>query len=81
MSRFFKKTSKKVGLPPGTLVYVGEKKVDKEKITIIGYDQAQLLEKQVESIEECFPYKDQPTVTWINIDGIHRVEVIEKIGK
>ncbi|MFB0509709.1 MAG: magnesium/cobalt transporter CorA, partial [bacterium] len=31
-------------------------------------------------IEECFPFKDKPTVTWINIDGIHKVEVIEKIG-
>jgi magnesium transporter len=31
-------------------------------------------------VEECFPFKDTPTVTWINIDGIHDVNIIEKIG-
>lgn len=36
---------------------------------------------KAETIEECFPFKDTPTVTWININGIHQVEIIEKIGK
>jgi magnesium transporter len=35
----------------------------------------------VETIEECFPFRDTPTVTWINIDGLHEVGIIEKIGK
>ena len=34
----------------------------------------------METIEECFPFKDTPTVTWINIDGIHEAEIVEKIG-
>jgi len=37
-------------------------------------------EKEAKNIEECFSFKDTATVTWINIDGIHEVEVIEKIG-
>ena len=37
-------------------------------------------EKEVEKIEECFPFKDKPTVTWINIDGLQEVGIIEKIG-
>jgi magnesium transporter len=80
MSRFFKKTSKKFGLPPGTLDHVGEKKVETAKITIIDYDADQFDEKEAKSVEECFPFKDKPTVTWINIDGIHEVDIIEKIG-
>ena len=32
-------------------------------------------------MEDCFPYKNKSTVTWINIDGIHRVDIIESIGK
>ncbi len=81
MSRFIKKRSKKVGLPPGTLVHIGEKKTEKVKITIIDYDEAQLQEKETKTIEKCFPFKDKTTVTWINIDGIHNIEIIEKIGK
>jgi len=74
------KRSKKIGLPPGTPIHVGEKKIDRVRIKIIDYDEAQFQEKEAKTVEECFPFKDKPTVTWINIDGIHQVDIIEKIG-
>jgi magnesium transporter len=80
MQKLFKKRSEKVGLPPGTLAYVGEKKVEKVIITVFDYDSERYEEKELKSIEECFPYKDRPTVTWINIAGIHQVDIMEKIG-
>jgi magnesium transporter len=80
MRRFIRKRSEKAGLAPGTLVYVGEKKVEKVKINIFDYDETQVTEKEAATIEECFPFKDQPTVTWINIDGLHEVDIIEKLG-
>jgi len=81
MSLFLKRSAKKVGLPPGTLVYVGEKKVEPPKITVIDYDETTLNEKDADNIEACLPFKDSATVTWINIDGIHQVELIEKLGE
>ena len=81
MPRFIKKISKKAGLPPGTLVHVGEGKDEKVKITIIDYDEKHFEERKVKKVEECLPFKDKPTVTWINIDGIHQVDIIEAIGK
>lgn len=81
MPRFTKKLSKKAGLPPGTLVYVGKKRDEIVKITIIDYDEKHFEEKEVKKVEECLPFKDKPTVTWINIDGIHQVDIIEAIGK
>ena len=79
--RLVKKVSKKAGLVPGTLVFVGEKKAEKVKITIIDYDETHFEEKEARTVEECFPFKETPTVTWINIAGLHEAEVIEKIGK
>jgi len=35
----------------------------------------------MEIIEERVSFKAKPTVTWINIDGIHQLDIIEKIGK
>jgi len=72
---------KKAGSPPGTLVHIGEKKAEKVRITYLDYNEQNFKEKQVSNIEECFPFKDTQTITWINIDGIHDVDVIEKIGK
>jgi magnesium transporter len=81
LPRTIKKRGKKVGLPPGTLVHVGERKVGKAKITIIDYAERHFEEKEVKNVEECFPFKDKTTVTWINIDGVHQLEIIEKIGE
>ncbi|MCJ7611454.1 MAG: magnesium/cobalt transporter CorA [Candidatus Aminicenantes bacterium] len=76
----FKKRSKEVGLPPGTLVHVGRKKVDKIKISVIDYSRTKFSEKEVKSVEECFRFRDTSTVTWINIDGVHDADIIRKIG-
>lgn len=79
--RFIRKSSKMVGLPPGTLIHIGEEKTAKIKITIIDYDEAQLQEKEARKVEDCFPFKDTPTITWINVNGVHQPDIIEKIGK
>jgi len=80
-SRFIKKLSKKSGLPPGTPVYVGKKKDEKVKVTCITYEGDIFDEKQVKTIDECFPIKDKPAATWINVDGVHKLDHIENIGK
>ncbi len=81
MRKLIKKRSKKAGLPPGTLVHIGEKKAETPKITIMDYDEAHFQEKEAKTIEECFLFKDKPTVTWINIDGLHQVEILERLGE
>jgi magnesium transporter len=80
-SKFIKKSSKKAGMSPGTLVHVGDQKIEKAKLTLINYDPARLEEKELKNIEDSFAYKDTPPVSWINIDGLHDVDVIEKIGQ
>jgi magnesium transporter len=79
--RIFKKRSKKSGLPPGTLVHVGERTAGTVEISAISYDKANFHEiKRVNSIEECVRLDNTAAVTWINIEGIHQTEVIQKIG-
>jgi len=80
-NRRIKRHSRKAGLPPGTLVHIGEKKTEHVRITLIDYNEENVQEGVVEKVEECFPFKEMPTVTWINIDGLHSIETIEKIGK
>lgn len=79
MARLIKKISSTIGLPPGTLVHVGEEMTRKVRITLIDYDETDIKESTVESIEDVFPFKDKPSVTWINIDGVHQTDIIEKI--
>jgi len=81
MPKLMKKRSKKAGLPPGTLIHIGERKAEEIKITIMDYDETQFQEKEAKTFEECFPYEGRPTVTWINVDGIHHVQTLEKLGE
>jgi len=76
-----KRRSHKAGLPPGSLVHIGKRKVEKTRITIMDYDEERFQEKEAKTIEECFPFKDTPTITWVNIDGVHDVDIVERIGR
>lgn len=80
MTTHVKKSPTKAGLPPGTLVHIGEKKVEKTRITVMDYDERTFQEKEVAAVEECFEFKETSTVTWINVEGLHDVEIIEKLG-
>ncbi len=81
MPKLLKKRSKKAGLPPGALVHIGEKKVEEPKITIFDYDDQHFEEREVKALEECFVFREKPTITWINVEGVHQVEMIEKLGE
>ena len=73
-------TSSKTGLPPGRLVYIGKENMAPVRITVIDYDAENFVEREVKDLKDCFAFKETETVTWINIDGIHHTDVVDKIG-
>ena len=81
MPRLVKKSSQKVGASPGTLVHIGDQKVDFSEISIINYDNEQLEEKTRITVDETLAYMNQRTVTWINVHGLHEVGLVERIGQ
>ena len=81
MARFIKKRSTTIGLAPGSIVHIGKKKTDKVKITVIDYDKNNFEEEKVVNVKDCYPFKEKPSVTWINVVGLHDVDVIRKIGE
>ena len=80
MGRLVHRSSKKAGSSPGTIVHTGHKKIENTRVSFLDYDQQEFREKYMVKVEECLPLKDLPTITWINVDGLHDVELIEKLG-
>lgn len=77
-----KKRSRKSGLPPGSLVYVGDKPAEKNaRITMLDFDEQHFLEKYVQNVEDCLPFANANTVTWINVDSLQMPGVMEAFGK
>ena len=54
MPRLIKPRSKKAGMPPGTLIHIGEKKSEEVKIFVMDYDEDTVIEKEIKNIDECF---------------------------
>jgi magnesium transporter len=80
MKKFQKKYSTKVGLPPGTLVYTGEKKEEPINIHIINYDEKSFDENETISIDNALSYVNKSNMTWIKISGVHDINIVERVG-
>ena len=80
ISSIKKYTDKKVGLPPGTLVYVGEDRTDPVRISTINYNETLFDENIVQTVDACLPYRNPETILWIHSEGIHNAEIIEEFG-
>ena len=80
MSTSAKKRSETIGQPPGALVYMGGKSDKEIEITISTYNSKEYTETVTQSFRECeLSRKDY--VTWININGLHRVKDLEYLGQ
>lgn len=71
----------KPGTAPGTLRAPDTPVAGPVRVTLIDYSPDHFEEREITDIEECFPYRDKQTVTWINVDGLHDIGLIEKLGK
>lgn len=72
--------SKKAGLAPGALVHIGERKVDKVKMTVMNYNEENFREEEICDLDSCLPLISEKSVTWLNIDGIHQSDAVERVG-
>lgn len=75
------RVSKKIGLPPGSIVYLGEKKVDKVTINVTEYDEAGAETYEIKSIEEIDPFTDTPQITWASVCGLHETDFLKQVGE
>ncbi len=79
MKKKIKSNSLKYGLPPGTIVHVGEQKIKEVKILLIRYDARQFSIEEVKTFEEIRTRKGK--VNWIHITGLHDVELLNRLMK
>jgi len=77
---FQRDASRKLGKAPGTLIHIGEKLLEQPSMTVMDYDADSWREKKLPAVEDCFPFRDTATTTWININGLHDTDLIHKIG-
>ncbi|MDT3695320.1 MAG: magnesium/cobalt transporter CorA [Ignavibacterium sp.] len=81
VARLIKNKPKNIGLAPGSLVYVGDKEKNPITISLFDYKAEHFEEKTISNLDELLNYKVSDTISWINVDGVHDVQILESIGK
>jgi len=81
MARFFKKRDRSRGLAPGSLIFIGDQKVEQIRIRLIDYDKVDLKEEEITNIKAGGDLKKTKTITWLNIDGLHDMALMKELGE
>lgn len=83
--RALKSKVAKTGMAPGSLIFTGHQKMAEQRVSVMRYGAGGVEEFDTRHLEEVFKVFDSAEgVVWVNIDGLHDVEVIsavcEKMG-
>ena len=81
VTSLFRSAPKKIGLAPGTLIHVGEQKMERPVFSYLDYSDDFFHSENDASLETCLQLKNQPTVSWINLDGVHDISQVDAFGK
>jgi len=80
MARFFKKRTENKGLPPGSLVFIGQKRIENPLIHLLEYSGARFEERILSFDSETLP-EARFGKRWLNVVGLHDSALIGKIGQ
>lgn len=81
MKRHTKFSGDKAGLPPGSLVRHGFDPDIETKVRVIDFSAEEFYETYIERLEDLSNFKQQETVTWVDIVGASQVDTLSKIGE
>jgi len=81
MSRFTKKKKEHIGLSPYALVFRGLKKTDKILLRAMDFDLEDVHELEVTSTEQLQALTKSRKLTWLNIDGLDNVDLMENLAR
>ena len=71
----------KAGLPPGTLVYLGEQRVAESTVEVLEYGPEAIHEERLDPTADLGPFIDSDVVSWINVTGLHDTDLLQRTGE
>ncbi|MEM6319440.1 MAG: hypothetical protein AAF960_17345 [Bacteroidota bacterium] len=73
---------RKTGLPPGSVIFTGNKKVEKIQIHYLQYNQDHFEDNALDNHSEIIVQESaEHIVDWYDIRGLHDDKLIEQLGK
>lgn len=76
-----KKRIEDIGLSPYALVFRGQKKMAKPLVKAMDFNESEVFEPKIKSIKELLPLKQSSNISWINVDGLDDVSLMQDISE
>jgi magnesium transporter len=70
-----------LGLPPGSPVYVGDRKPTEMVLSIIGYDPIGSWTKGAATVDELLSYRNPAGLNWINVNGLRDSAAVARLAQ
>jgi magnesium transporter len=80
-SGFTRRVKEQASQPPGTPMFIGKRRMEEVRISYMRYNENLYEEKEISSPEECVELCRSSEVVWINVEGIHDEDIVEKLGR
>ncbi|MFP5350910.1 MAG: magnesium/cobalt transporter CorA [Gammaproteobacteria bacterium] len=81
MREIIKTRSRKAGMPPGSLVHIGEQRSQTTELRLMHYDAQHLEQTLLPTLADCGEYVSRPGVTWLHISGVHQADVLRSLDR
>lgn len=81
MTRLHQRRSRKAGLLPGTPVHIGAVRGQPPRLMLLHFDGERFEETEISGLAAVAVAREQPGVTWINIEGVHEIGVLEQFAQ
>ncbi|MGA8146173.1 MAG: magnesium/cobalt transporter CorA [Gallionellaceae bacterium] len=81
MSKSRRSRTKKIGLPPGSLVHVGEVKTAQAEFSLMRYGGAQLTEQSANNLSGLDLHCGGPDTLWLNLYGLQDPALMAEVGR
>lgn len=79
MARLLTKQQDEIGQSPDALKFRGIKKTEEITIQLFDYNSEEQTELSLGNIDEALPFRNKKSTTWININGLHDEQLMQKL--
>ena len=80
MSRNIPRRKEDIGLSPYDMVFRGQKKIEETTMSLIDFNTTSVKEVEINTVEELEFFKKSRTLSWLNVNGLHDVRLMEKLA-
>lgn len=80
MSKYSGQRSQKTGMPPGSLVHIGNRKLENVSVSVLEYDENSIKHIDVDDPGDLAYFRNSDKTSWVNINGLHDTSLLGAIG-